>query len=485
VECSTGGLSNATSTTLQELRGEVSRIESNQEIQKKYLIKELVRVEEVAKSAMDHSEGVQKQVDSVRQQTKAMTDSMQAMHRHSDELTNGLKEMMNEFRELRFEMPGKFDDWLKVRLGQAEGRIPTISGEDLRRQSNAQPQIPSVPPLILPNLSLVPPVQAAEPTPTGTHSGPDGSTIPPIPNSSPSRNTSSSPPRPSSTELYRTYLNNQSSQDELSELERKAEVEGSGNDVEMPSAAETTNAWDGIEFLDRGAVSGQNEIISMDVDQVQSPQEKKDSQGEFSVGQTSGEGGVVLLEETEEGEIKEGMEIDVEGPPKMSTEIENNISVSDVAQPDPDPVSADVPTSEPPIAGLQAIPYTASQPCAPTLTPPVYSNPDIAPMAPLSVPSPISPEIIRSNSVEPPAGLLTNTWYDTSPLSSQPTIPSPSPHPNQRLLAIPVPNPYENGPVTRSRSRSPSFQPPQSSLSGQRTPQKPRSSRAKPKGRRE
>jgi hypothetical protein len=189
-------LADATAVTLQGFRGDIARIDSNQEVQRKYLLRELVRVEEVAQGAMEKSKGVQEQVDSVRQQTHAMAESMTAMHKHSEELTRGLQEMMSGFRDLRFDMPNKFDDWLKVRLGQVGG---TISGEQSRLRWNMDPPIPLVPPIIYTDAPSVPTEPVPIPSTSGSNPQPDGPT-------NPSDHTSSSS-RPSSTELYRAYLN--------------------------------------------------------------------------------------------------------------------------------------------------------------------------------------------------------------------------------------------------------------------------------------
>jgi len=104
---------------------------------------------------------------------------------------------------------------------------------------------------------------------------------------------------------------------------------------------------------------------------------------------------------------------------------------------------------------------------------------DVALMESLSIPSPISSDIIRSNSVKPPLGLLT-TVFHISPASSQPTIPSPSPFPNQRMLVVPYINrDVHAGPVmwSRSQSQSPSFHPPSDATPRERTPEKKPTSR--------
>ena len=228
----------ATAVSMQEIRGDVSRLDSNQETQKKYLIKELVRVEEIAQSAMAKSQGVQEQVDSMREQTRMISESMTLMHRHSEELTRGLTDVLQKFNDLHFEMPNKFDDWLTVRLGQAGGGASTISGEDLQGHRNDQLQIPSAPPLMILKDSAAP-TQNGNGKQCQTDPPTEGmATLPPVKTASPPPHSSSSPSRPSSTEVYRTYLVPQSSQDDLlSELEPKSEIGGvEGNDLGIYSA---------------------------------------------------------------------------------------------------------------------------------------------------------------------------------------------------------------------------------------------------------
>jgi len=143
IESSMDGLVKATATSLQDIRGDVTRMDSNNEVQKKYFIKELVKVEEVARSGVEQSKGLQEQLDSMRQQTRVMTESLTSQHKHSEELTKAPTKMMQGMKELHFDMPGHFDDWLKMQLDQAEGGPSTISGEDLRRQTELHLRIPS------------------------------------------------------------------------------------------------------------------------------------------------------------------------------------------------------------------------------------------------------------------------------------------------------------------------------------------------------
>jgi len=137
---------------------------------------------------------------------------MTAMHKHSEELTNALEEMMQGFRNLCFDMPAQFEDWLKLRLGGTGSENSTISGEDFRWQWGNHPQIPSFPQLTLHNNSLANNQQQSVNTRGAVTVR---TSIPPAPPSASPPCHMSSPTHPSSTELYCMYLNHQSSQDDL------------------------------------------------------------------------------------------------------------------------------------------------------------------------------------------------------------------------------------------------------------------------------
>ena len=142
----TTNLLEATAAGMQDVRGELQRLESNHDTQKKYFVAEIGRVEGIAESVKETATGVQDQLSSVRQQTLDMHNSLTAMQRHSEQLTKGLQDVMVGFREMNFDMPTKFDNWLKVRLGHEGGLPSTISGEDLRRQWNSNQPFPPPPP---------------------------------------------------------------------------------------------------------------------------------------------------------------------------------------------------------------------------------------------------------------------------------------------------------------------------------------------------
>ena len=426
METAANGLTEATAVSMQEMRGELMQLSAGQEAQKKYFVKELVRVEQIAESAVEKMTGLQEQVDSVRQQTRDMHDSLAAMHKHSEELTSGLKYVMQGFRDLHFDLPTKMDDWLQVRLGHEGGRPSTIPGEDLQRQGNTGRQFPSAPPPIAPlPVTRIPEQQTAEPT---TESDTDGG-----------KHSS----RLSSTELFTTYMNPQSSQDNLLlELERGQVGERSSN-AEEPSSSAAGMEWGHGHLLEGNADEVVDEEIPMEVDQPEGVEENAgvddsteaqhlDAEG---TGRQETEAGDVLVRQVagdlEEGEIPSVAIIEESTEPILS--FHHSAAADEGTNEDEPTVSCDPPIDEESnIAEDPARRHAAS--------------PDIAPMEPFAAPSPISPNIVRSNSVEPPAGLLAKD-YRMSPPSSQLTIPSLTPQPARQLLAVPEP---QTGPMTRS-----------------------------------
>jgi hypothetical protein len=432
-------LANATAVTVQELRGDIARIDSNQDVQRKYLLKELVRVEEVAQGAMEKSKGVQEQVDSVRQQTHAMAESMTAMHKHSEELTRGLQEMMSGFRDLRFDMPNKFDDWLKVRLGQVGG---TISGEQSRLRWNMDPPIPLVPPIIYTDAPSVPTEPVPIPSTSGSNPQPDGPT-------NPSDHTSSSS-RPSSTELYRAYLHHQSSQDELVvEMDRQnvgegtEEIEnGEGGNVDMMNVEA---GWNIEGSSGMAVVQGDD---GMEVDNEGNGRDEESKEGSAGSGMEGNPADTPMV--GLEGSLEDG---------EVMEEKEGNVSASTV------PPSSTVATTIDDVAPLPpASPSTLPSADFASSLPahPPSSNAPNVDLDPIEDFPPSSPDVIRAHSVDPPAGLLSQD-IRLSPPSSQPTLHSPCPLPNQRRLNVhqqTVEDPGQQGPITRSRSRSRSPLPP-------------------------
>ena len=125
---------------MQEMRTDIGRIDSNQETQKKYFHQQLLRVEGLAQTAVDRTTGIQEQLDSVRQQTRDLHESLMSMNKHSQVLTKGLTEMIHGFKDLRFHMPTMFDDWLAVKLG---GNASTINSRDANHAWNT-PCLPLV-----------------------------------------------------------------------------------------------------------------------------------------------------------------------------------------------------------------------------------------------------------------------------------------------------------------------------------------------------
>src|SRR5258705_1750020 len=223
VEDRTETVVDATRVTLQEVRGDIARLDSNQATQKKYILKQLVDVEELAKTALEKTAGVQEQVNSVCQQTRDMHQSLTSMHRHSELVTTGLQQAIERMRDLHFEMPTEFDDWLKIWLGSDGGYPSTVATDALEIQHQFNIPIPAAPPIPpLPSTQSVPrPVDAA--------SAPDDNSQ------------SSSGSRTSSVDLYRQFMHG-SSQEEPSDLEAPTTGQSCGG--------EGTSRWD-VEIGDQ------------------------------------------------------------------------------------------------------------------------------------------------------------------------------------------------------------------------------------------
>jgi len=116
----------------------------------------------------------------------------------------------------------------------------------------------------------------------------------------------------------------------------------------------------------------------------------------------------------------------------------------------------------------------------------VTGSPSLHPSPSQRTPLSTSPLLVCDESVEPPAGLLV-TDIEVCPPSSQSTMPSPSPHPDYRLLNPPHGNSaaeegttHFEGRITCSRSRSISNPPPNF---GTPPPLMPRKSSWKPPSR--
>ncbi len=482
VEDRTETVVDATRVTLQEVRGDIARLDSNQATQKKYILKQLVDVEELAKTALEKTAGVQEQVDSVRQQTRDMHQSLTSMHRHSELLTTGLQQAIERMRDLHFEMPTQFDDWLKIRLGSDGGYPSTVATDALEIQHQFNIPIPAAPPIPpLPSTQSVPrPVDAA--------SAPDDNSQ------------SSSGSRTSSVDLYRQFMHG-SSQEEPSDLEGPTTGQSCGGegtsrgDVEIgdqESAAPPSSLQDAQEAdhprdrLEEGEGSPDEEppsfmplpssLMPLPPSSLPPPSSSMMTEVDPNDQEVPGESGrqedvggnATDAEMADEESLTDGGDVEMDEGPADGV-------ASQMATPLFTSLGADSPMADAPVAGPEEIPGELGNPTA---------TPEMEPTT-ASTPPPTSPPIIHATSVDPPAGLLA-VDIRLSPPSSQPSLPTPSPLPNRRLLGIPGPTQSEPqdipvGPITRSRSQSRSAsRSPSAPLSGVNSPQKGRQS--KPRG---
>src|SRR5258705_1087023 len=486
VEDRTDTVVDATRVTLQEVRGEMARLDSNQDTQKKYILKQLVEVEELAKTALEKTAGVQEQVDSVRQQTRDMHQSLTSMHRHSELLTTGLHQAIDRMRDLHFEMPTQFDDWLKIRLG-SEGAYPsTVAGDALQLQHHFNIPIPAAPPIPpLPSTqSLPPPMEAA---------------------SAPHDNSqSSSGSRTSSVDLYQQFMHG-SSQEEPSDPEgpgtRQPCVEEgtSRGDVELgyresappPTLLQAAHEADHLperpeeeeETEDEGPPSSMPpppswmplppSSLPPPPSSMMTEVDPIDQEAPGETGRQEDAGGNAMdAVMADEQSVSDGGDIEMDDGPIDGV-------ASQTATPLFSTLGADSPMADAPVEGPEEIPGELGNPTA---------IPEMEPTT-ASTPPPTSPPVVHATSVEPPAGLLA-VDIRLSPPSSQPSMPTPSPLPNRRLLGIPRPSQSEPqdlpiGPITTSRSQSRSVsRSPSAPVSGDTSPQKGRQTKPRGKQRR-
>ena len=155
-----------TSLRYGEITQQISRLDSNAETQKKWVGQRLELVEEHARTADERMSGFQSQIDSVRQQTQDLHQSLLAVHDHSQQLTSGLSTVIDKFKNLRFDLPAILDDWSRMNNENREGRVVTTD----QLHIPGMPHVPSLPrlsrsleplqPLLLPIRQPTPPLQS-------------------------------------------------------------------------------------------------------------------------------------------------------------------------------------------------------------------------------------------------------------------------------------------------------------------------------------
>ena len=412
LEAHTTSLEAATTSHLREVRQDVDRLESNTDTQKKYFGQQLALVDAKAQTAIERSESNQEQLDNVRQQTHDLHESLASMHRHTETLTEGLKDVMAGFQKMRFDMPNSFDNWLAVRLGgqgQSDGVGPsTVSGEQLHQAPWESPgnrsHIPTIPPLHRPSQ----PQHAHEPS--GTEDAAHASSVPSDPESI--------------TDLYPKFIHT-SQEDLLVDMEGHKHVDG----------GEVTDGSISAEIRASFQATGDREVGTVACE----------TGGELDLGASS-------VQRAETASLEPG-EIAEEGVPEVTVS-QGDAGMGSEQPRSPLPLEEEQHGTVDSAAGESHLGSAA-------FPSPQATNHTVTPAAQQPPPPPMTPSIIRHHSVEPPEGLLASTTFRVSPPSSQPTMPSPSPLPTSNRLTVPAPrSPTPSmdslalGPVTRSRSRS-------------------------------
>jgi hypothetical protein len=431
----------ATAKAMQEVRQDITRLDSNAETQKKYFGQKLELVRTQAESAAEKAEAAQQQIDSVREQTQHMRDTLVAIHVHSEKLTTGLGNVMDRFERLHFDLPNVLDDWMRLRLGHESGR-PTVSGAELHTapwSSNGERIF------VPPNPPLHP--STSQPCPPADDSKPSSSTPPPPPLSETQSDTPS--------KYYKELMQSQTDalRDLESEMERREHRSRSMGSRSGESASQPSPV-----------------VRSAPLQSIQkSPEaENKQDREKEAIG-SQGNGGTTDVEMEMEENIPGSMEAGVNdggvedsrdglaeigvGESRLSTQANDDMDIEMEETPGRtegnriDQGENAMPTMVEATSLDRPSPFNDPLPTAfqTTVIPPTPSTPVGQPSS--------SPAVICPETVEAPPGLLAIT-PSVSPQSSQSTIPSPSPHPNNQLLQVRPPPTVHSGPVTRSRSRS-------------------------------
>ena len=457
LESSSNTMEQVTGVRFRELQQDVERLDSNNETQKKFMAQELVRIEEHTHSAVDRT---QSQIDSLRQQTTDMHTSLSSIHHHSETLTNGLKTMMESFRDLRFDLPNAFDDWIKVREGRGTG---TVSGAELQpwnsRRHTPLPSLPNLPPLVV---SPPPP----SPNAAFQSDAPDSNTASTetAPRSS-APNSATTPDSPN--EPYQGFMHLQEQSDAMLDLQTNLDT---GDDRQM-DVNEEGMGMEGIQTSERSTGMRRMEEES-------DPTPLELAVGEGSRVSSEVEGNVERVGDLGGDQQAGGGSLEAQQPdviPKVECRQDSvPAPPSPVVEPGPIPADQDIgegqeepaleagPSASDPISSQSDVGEGQEEPALqgrPSASDPISSQSDVgegqeepalegepSALDPISSQS-LSPSLIREVSVPPPSGLLVSSSLEVIPPSSQPSIPSSSPQPDFRLL---------NAPPARSTSQAPS-----------------------------
>jgi hypothetical protein len=402
---------------MQQLRGDVDRVDSNVETHKKHVDQKFTKVDN--------------EIDDVKGELKGSKNSWASMQKHTEVLTKGLVDMMQRMNDLRFDMPNQFDTWLKVRLGNEGGLPSTVASRDLDIQWPGMSQFPSTAPLDPPPL---PPSAPQNFTPV----------LPPSDPVSDAERTQSS--HPSSTDLYRQYMRGSSV------LVEGREEGISGGVIEEAVPPSDSNA------LDR-----------RNQDDVQGPAMETQEAGQVKCAEAS-EAIAVTVSPPHLGEGESSGITDTTSTPMLPTSpsipvipsptVDNAPKEGDVKAPDdggtlsvpslPSPSRASVPVTDA-VAATSASATSANINRSPSVDPSTSTlDANFLHVSPPSSQPPVS-----SPTPQPDTGLL-QVPADLDPQTPLPVSQTgPVTRSRSRSLSESLAGSTSTGPITRSRSRSP------------------------------
>jgi len=122
---------------LTEVEQDVDRATSDGRVQGEFLAQQLAKVEVQAQSAYQQSSATQAQVDGLRQQTHAITETMRSFNENATRTGEFLGGLMTRLERMRFDIGNSIDTWGSIRFGAIPGAPTTVQGDQLH-----QPDLP-------------------------------------------------------------------------------------------------------------------------------------------------------------------------------------------------------------------------------------------------------------------------------------------------------------------------------------------------------
>ena len=133
VESETRQFKEETFERLTEVEQDVDRVASDGRIQGEFLTQNLAKVQGQAQAAYRQGEATQAQLDSMRQQTEAITETMRSFDENSRRMNDFMGGLMTRLERIRFDIGNSIDTWGSIRFGSIPGAPSTVQANELHQ----------------------------------------------------------------------------------------------------------------------------------------------------------------------------------------------------------------------------------------------------------------------------------------------------------------------------------------------------------------